>query len=311
MSIAPGTELGAYRILGVHRTGGMGIVYKAHHLRLDVTVALKMMLAKYATQPEFRERLIREAKNQAKLSHPNIVHVYGFGEEPAQGLPYIVTQFIDGATLAERLGTPRTVREAWEVLRPIAAALDYAHAHDVLHRDVKPSNILLQLNGTPVLADFGIAKLRVPDDTQPDLTATHEIIGTAAYMPPEQALGQRNDIGPASDQYALAVVAYELLTGAVPFTGPTQTVLMGHIYHPVPPPRAANPLISTEAEAALLKALAKHPSDRFASVTAFIDALVASPVTAPKAIIKGPVRSLPWHKRFTAWISPRFGKDRG
>jgi serine/threonine-protein kinase len=262
--------MGPYRIIEQYRRGGMATVYRAQHVKLSRQVAVKVIRTSFLGESEYADyaaRFRREALTVAQLRHPNILGIFTYGE--AQGMPYLVTEFVDGGTLADRLGAPIPVDTVIRLLGPIAAALDYAHNAGVLHRDVKPSNILLWSNGSPVLGDFGIAKRA---GAAMGLTKVGQVMGTPEYMAPEQALS--DDVGPASDQYALAVVAYEMLTGRVPYSGETPlAVLMAHMQRPLPPPRSINPALSPTVEAVLLKALAKRPGERYPSVAAFIDAL--------------------------------------
>lgn len=296
LRLAPGTVLGAYRVLDLYRRGGMAAVYRGEHVRLARHVAVKVIRPSFLGDEDFAEyaaRFRREALTVAQLRHPNILNVFNYGE--AEGMPYLVTEFVDGGTLTERLGAPMPVAEVVRLLGPIAAALDYAHAQGVLHRDVKPSNILLWSNGTPVLGDFGIAKRTT---ATLGLTKLGQLIGTPEYMAPEQAMA--DEVGPATDQYALAIVAYEMLTGRVPYSdGTPLAVAMAHIQRPLPPPRSINPALSPVAEAALLKALAKRPGDRFASVSAFIEALGQTSVAPPART--------PWFLRWLGGLSGRRG----
>lgn len=296
VSIEPGTVLGPYRIIEQYRRGGMATVYRAQHVKLARQVAVKVIRTSFLGDSDYSEyatRFRREALTVAQLRHPNILGIFNYGE--ADGMPYLVTEFIDGGTLAERLGAPMPVDTVVRLLGPIAAALDYAHGVGVLHRDVKPSNILLWSNGTPVLGDFGIAKRT---DNAAPLTRVGHFMGTPEYMSPEQALAV--DVGPATDQYALAVVAYEMLTGRVPYSGGTPVaVLMAHMQRPLPPPRSINPALLPAVEAVLLKALAKRPQERYSSVTAFTDALdQANRVKRPSG---------PW---FLRWLGSRGGSRR-
>src|SRR5439155_18646883 len=172
----------------------------------------------------------------------------------------IVTEFLDGGTLADQAGKPLPVEYVASGLRRVASALDYAHARGILHRDIKPSNILLSHDGTPVLADFGLAKML--ERSGPGLTQSGMIVGTPEYMAPEQGMGQ--EVGPAADIYSLSVVAYELLTGRPPFTAPTPAaVLVAAVHNELPPPRSINPALSPEVEAVLVKGLAREPSARY------------------------------------------------
>src|SRR5206468_3291717 len=201
---------------------------------------------------------------------------FDYGEDV--GLHYIITEFVDGGTLAEQIGAPLPLDYVVTMLGPIASALDYAHARDVVHRDVKPSNVLLAGDGTPVLSDFGLAKMMM--SSTPRLTRTGAVVGTPEYMAPEQAMG--DEAGAASDRYALAVIAYEMLVGSVPFSSDTPlATLLAHVHKPLPLPHERNPRITESLESALLKGLAKDPGQRYATARELITALEsAQPIAA-------------------------------
>jgi serine/threonine protein kinase/N-acetylneuraminic acid mutarotase len=268
--IGPGATLGSYRIVALLGRGGMATVYKAYQPRLARYVAIKVLPAYFAEDPTFAERFEQEAITIARLEHPHILTVFEFGDE--QGIPYLVTPLIDSGTLADRAGTAIAPAQVAAILRPIASALDYAHSLGVLHRDVKPSNVLLRRDGTPVLADFGIAKMM---DQPRGITRTGAVVGTPEYMAPEQAMGE--PATPAGDHYALAVVAYELLTGQVPFSAETpMATLLAHVQAPLPPLRSVNPALPEAIEDVLLKGLAKQAQDRYPTGSAFISALTSA-----------------------------------
>jgi serine/threonine protein kinase len=268
MALAPGTDIGPYRIVEQLGRGGMATVYKAHQAALARYVAVKVLPEFLAEEPGFAERFQQEAVAVAKLRHPNILAVYDYGKQDA--IAYIVTEFVDGGTLADQVGKPLPVDYIADVLRPVASALDYAHARGILHRDIKPSNILLAHDGTPVLADFGLAKML--ESGGPALTQAGMIVGTPEYMSPEQCSG--GDVGPAADLYSLAVVAYEMLTGRPPFTAATPAaVIMAQLHNPLPPPRSLNPDITPAVEAVLLKGLARSPSARYGRAGELVKAL--------------------------------------
>jgi len=283
VSLPEGFTLGPYWISGRIGRGGMATVYRAHHAALDRDVAIKVLPDFFAEEESYRERFQQEARSVARLKHPNILNIFDYGQE--RGVTYLVLELVEGGTLADRLGHPIDLEEVIKVMRPIASALDYAHGEGVLHRDIKPSNILLHRDGTPVLADFGLAKMA---GATRSLTASGTVLGTPEYMSPEQGAG--DPIGPASDRYSLAVVAYEMLTGRVPFEADTPAaVLLSHINKAVPPTRELVGELSGHVEDALRKALAKHPADRFDSASQFVSALtpaawvhreLAMPVTA-------------------------------
>jgi serine/threonine-protein kinase len=227
-----GRRLGRYELREVVGRGGMATVYKAYQPSLDRLVAVKVLA--YPGDPEFAARFQREARSIAALEHPNIVRVHDYGEQDGQA--YLVVQYVeDGRTLVDLLGAPTPPLEALELVGHVLAGLGYAHARGVIHRDVKPSNILLASPTWPMLADFGIAKLLA--DEAAKLTLTGLVVGTAAYMAPEQAL--RLPVDARTDLYAVGVVLYELLTGRVPFEADTPVaMLMRQAYEPPPPPHA-------------------------------------------------------------------------
>ena len=267
MSLPEGFVLGPYWISGRIGRGGMATVYRAHHAALDRDVAIKVLPDFFAEEEAYRERFQQEARSVARLKHPNILNIFDFGQE--RGITYLVLELVEGGTLADRLGHPIDLEDVIKIMRPIASALDYAHSQGILHRDIKPSNILLHRDGTPVLADFGLAKMA---GATRSLTASGTVLGTPEYMSPEQGAG--DPIGPQSDRYSLAVVAYEMLTGRVPFEADTPAaVLLSHINKAVPPTRELAGELSGHVEDALRRALAKQPADRFDSAGQFVSAL--------------------------------------
>ncbi len=267
-----GRTLGGYRVDGLLGRGAFGWVYRAHQLGLDRTVALKVLDPVVARNPDAARRFDREGRSAASLDHPAIVEIYD--ADSAGGLHYLAMRLIDGLALDELLRRRRLApAELAAVLARIAPALDHAHARGVIHRDVKPANILL-MHGDPAqawLGDFGIAiSIRVAGALS---TTT---VGTAHYMAPEQLVPAH--VGPASDQYSLACVAYEVLTGHHPFgadTGDVITVLLAHRTDPVPPTG------SRVLDAVFARALAKSPAERYPSVREFADALTGALDHAP------------------------------
>ena len=299
MSLGPGVELGPYSVVERIGRGGMATVYKAYHAALDRYVAIKVLPEFFAEDEEYRERFHQEAMSVARLRHPNILSVYDFGHE--RGIAYLVLELISGGTLADRLGSRIDIHDTVAMLKPIADALDHAHRNGVLHRDIKPSNILLHRDGTPVLADFGLAKLAA---SVRRLTASGIVMGTPEYMSPEQAAG--DPIGPPSDLYAFAIVAYEMLTGRVPFEADTPAaVLLSHLNKAMPAMHELRGELSRHAEDALRRALAKSPSERFQTATEFVAALTpaawptagqseqAVTAVAARRPPSGPTRKLP------------------
>ena len=267
MTLSEGVALGPYRIIERIGRGGMANVYKAHHPTLDRYVAVKVLPEFFAEDERYRDRFQQEARSIARLKHPNILGIFDFGQ--SDGITYLVLELVEGGTLAESLGTPMELEDAVRILRPLARALDYAHSQGILHRDIKPSNILIQSDGTPVLADFGLAKMAASDRR---LTASGAVMGTPEYMSPEQVVGE--EIGSASDLYSFAVVAYEMLTGRVPFQSDTPgAVLLSHMNEAMPPTRELVGELSAHVEDALRKGLAKAPRDRYVNASQFVDAL--------------------------------------
>ncbi|HXM72256.1 MAG TPA: serine/threonine-protein kinase [Candidatus Dormibacteraeota bacterium] len=284
MTLAAGSSLGPYRIVEQVGRGGMATVYKAYHPSLQRFVAIKVLPEFLADDQEFRSRFEQEAVAVARLRHPNILTVYDHGE--LDGVAYIVTEFVDGGTLADQLGKPLPVDYTAKILGPIASALDYAHSRGVLHRDLKPSNVLMASDGTPILSDFGLALMMTTSNKR--LTQSGMILGTPEYMSPEQCEGAT--MTPAADIYSLGVVAYEMLTGRVPFSAATPAaVLIAQIKNELPPPRKSNPNLSAAVEGALLKALAKDPSERFRNAGDFVHALTAEESIAPIRTAPPPV----------------------
>ena len=249
--------------------GGMGEIYLARDRLLGRTVAVKLLAERLAEEPELRERFRREALTAARLSEePHVVTVYDVGVHA--GRPFTVMEYLPGGTLAERAQSrPVEPERALGWLAQAAAALDAAHGKGVVHRDVKPANLLFDGADRLQVVDFGIA--RVTDDTL-GMTAPGTILGTAGYLAPEQALGRETTA--ASDRYALAVVAYELLTGGRPFARGSQTAeAAAQIHDPVPPASERAPWLPPQVDAVFARALAKSPVHRYPSSAAFVEAL--------------------------------------
>ncbi|MBL8134949.1 MAG: protein kinase [Anaerolineae bacterium] len=256
MALSPGDRIGLYVIQGVLGSGGTASVYRATHDRMNRTVALKVI--HIGVDADFRQRFLREAQIVGALDHPNIVPIYDFDD--SGDTPFLIMKLIGGPTLKSvltqgSLSPDRIV----EICRQVAAALDYAHDRNVLHRDVKPSNILLDEQGTPYLSDFGLARVtHAPDST----ISEGMLLGTPYYIAPEQVLG--HGVDRRADNYSLGVVLYEMLTGRVPFSaGTPYTILQNHVHTDLPRPRLVNPNIPDSVEAVLLRALAKDREQRF------------------------------------------------
>jgi eukaryotic-like serine/threonine-protein kinase len=257
-----------YQLLGELGRGGMSVVYKARQSQPDRVVALKMILSGPHSDPERRARFLAEADAIARLQHPQIVQIHEAGQH--EGLPFLALEYMGGGTLAGRLsGRPQPPREAAALLEGLARAVDYAHTQGVVHRDLKPSNVLLTEQGQPKLADFGLAKF-----AENGLTLSGAILGTPAYMAPEQAVGDNRAVGPAADIYALGAILYELLTGRPPFQGatPLETLEQTISQDPVPPCQLQGKL-PRDVNTICLKCLQKEPSRRYASASALADDL--------------------------------------
>ncbi len=270
MSNLNGQYLGRYHIIEPLGQGGMASVYKAYDTTLERYIAIKIIRTDVtgADDSGFLLRFRREAKALAQLDHPYILKVLDYGEQ--EGTPYLVMPFEPGGTLKERLGQPIPYQEAAAVLAPIARALEYAHQLKIVHRDVKPANILMGQSGTPLLSDFGIAKILEPGEAT-QLTATGVGIGTPDYMAPEQWMGNSS---PQTDIYSLGVVFYEMVTGRRPFTADTPAaVLIKHLQDPLPRPKSFVADLPEAVEQVLFKALAKEAGERFQDMGLFAAAL--------------------------------------
>lgn len=284
MSALQGKMLGGYRLLERIGRGGMGDVYRAQHLRLGREAAIKVLHAHLASDPDFLRRFEREAASVARLEHPSILPVWEYGEQ--EGSPYLVTPLLRGGNLADRLRREGlTPDEIGSYLREMASALDYAHQQGLIHRDVKPANMLLgNQPGRLLLADFGIAKVFGAGES---LTRTGVGLGTAEYMAPEQFQGQADR---RSDLYALGVVLYQMLTGHVPFSGTTPyEIITKHLQAALPPVRQFNPTVPPALEAVVARALARNPDERYQSgaalAAAFGEALVTPQANATIAMM--------------------------
>jgi tRNA A-37 threonylcarbamoyl transferase component Bud32 len=272
LALVPGSSAGPYRIVEPLGRGGMASVYKAYEPALDRYVALKVLPREFLHDPDFAKRFEREAKAIARLEHPNIVPIYNYAIDEAEGIPWMAMRLVAGGSLSQLLKSelrPLRLARAVEILGGVAEALDFAHGKGIVHRDVKPQNVLLDEDGRVYLADFGIAKIL---ESSGGLTATGMITGTPQYMAPEQAMARK--VGPAADVYALGIVAYEMLAGQVPFSADTPVaVLMKHVQEPLPlppPGKVPEPILR-----AILKCTAKTPEDRWPSAGAFVGALQA------------------------------------
>ena len=265
-----GQSIGRYHILEQLGEGGMAIVYKAYDTRLERNVAFKVLrtdLFGQAVLEQVLKRFEREAKSLARLKHPNIVNILDFGEH--EGMPYLVMEYLPGGTLKQKLGQVIPWQEAIQTLLPVARGLAYAHQHSVIHRDVKPANVLIDQNQEPILTDFGIAKLLEGADGH-TLTASGVGIGTPEYMAPEQGIGA-STIDARADIYSLGIVLYEMVTGRKPYIADTpMAVVLKQMTDPLPRPTDFVPDLPEEVEHILFKSLAKEPNDRYADMNALI-----------------------------------------
>lgn len=284
MTVEAGRKLGRYVLARRIGAGGMAEVWEAFDAGLHRHVAVKVVRDEIAGEAEFRERFIREARLAAQLEHPRILPIWDFGTEA--GVTYLVMPLLPGGSLRERITGPLPAGEAVEALASVASALDHAHSRGVLHRDVKPSNVLVDASGSYLLADFGLAKNTAVSS---ELTAAGMVIGTPAYMAPEQAIGRPVDA--RADQYALAVMAFELLTGRTPFRSESPfAVLDKHLREAPPPPSSFVVGLPYAVDAVLGKALSKRPEDRFETcremVEALAEALGASMPARPSTAVR-------------------------
>jgi len=278
--LSEGARFGDYEVQRALGIGGMGVVHLARHIPSDRLVALKVLSARLSDRTDMRDRFIREAQAANALDHEAVVSVIEAGEIADR--PYIAMRYIDGATLADLVRTPiLTPERAIALLAPIADALDHAHRCGVIHRDVKPSNILVDADWSPYLADFGIA--HVLDATR----MTTDFVGTPAYTSPEQINAE--PLNGACDQYALGCVLFECLTGRLPFPDPTFAgVMRAHVVQPPPPASSFVPALGDGIDAVLGRALAKQPAERHRSCAAFIAAAAGALGRAATPVGSGP-----------------------
>ncbi len=308
MSVPENRILGSYRLIERMGKGGMGEVYRGEHLKLGREAAVKVLPSNLVNEADFLKRFEREASSAAKLEHPNILPVYEYGEQPT---PYLVMPYVKGGTLKEKMSAGKlSQQEIINYLRQMADALDYAHSEGIIHRDVKPANMLLDDRGRLYLGDFGIAKAL---EGAEGLTRTGVGVGTPEYMAPEQAQGRADS---RSDLYALGIILYQMLTGRVPFSGnSTVEVLMKHLQDPLPmlPLRSATPPLPPRVETIIQKALAKNPNERYGSGRAmdedFIEAMSAGPgvSTTDATIVSGMAGGMAGGPTVVSNTPPPFG----
>jgi predicted Ser/Thr protein kinase len=262
------TSLGRYQLVRVLGEGAMGVVYEATDPRLGRTVAIKTvqrsLVADPTTAGAYAKRFEREAMAAGRLSHPNIVTVFDFGEQG--DFSYIVMEFVRGRELLQAFdsGHTFTLSDACRIMGELLDALAFAHEHGVVHRDVKPANVMLDAAGRVKLTDFGVARM---ESTPHARTVPGTLLGTPSYMSPEQVLG--NPVGPRADLFAAGVILYQFLTGQRPFTGGAAAVQHKIVHSPVTPPSTLNPALPGAFDRIIAKALAKEPEDRYDSAVAF------------------------------------------
>jgi|GEM_PF-2816485 len=302
---------GRYRLIGVVGNGGMATVFRAEDVRLGRCVAAKVLHSHLSSDAEFVARFKREAEAAAGLSaHPNIVSVYDVGDE--DGLQYLVMELVEGPNLKDIIRTeaPLSVTRAFNIGAQVASALEFAHKQGIIHRDIKPQNILMGNDGVVKVGDFGIA--RSADATQ--MTRAGTVLGSAHYLAPEQAYGNTT---PASDVYSLGVVIFEMLTGQLPFEaeGPI-AVALKHVNEPSPPPSAFNPRLPSAVDAIVLRAMSKQPADRYRSAGELGSALLspsaqqqapgpaASPPRRPTRTVVGAAAPAPHRSHGSFWALP-------
>ncbi|MGI8550253.1 MAG: protein kinase domain-containing protein [Dehalococcoidia bacterium] len=298
-----GHQVGRFTVLGVLGTGGFATVYRAEDTQLRRQVALKLLHPHLSENPIFAQRFLAEARAMARLRHPHIVTIYDVGETADRRL-YLVMELLEGTPLAARISqeTPVPPEQVGALLTQLAAALDYLHQQGLVHRDLKPANVMVSEAGAVTLMDFGIA--RTLEEEMP-LTQTGQVVGTVAYMAPEQISG--GAIGPATDIYALGLLAYELFAGRPPFTGSTTSVMLKQLQETPPPLAELRPGLPAVVYEAVAEALAKAPGQRpvsagtFAAAFAGLSLLPPPTMTLPRTAtpqhLLSAVRSSPWHRR--------------
>src|SRR5215213_5003560 len=286
-----GSRLGKFELVECLGTGAFGQVFKAMDTELDRPVAVKVLRGGAGASREDVERFLREARSAARLRHPGIVAIHATGQAP-DGSPFLVEEFVRGTTLAAHVKNgPLDPKRAADIVAALADALAYAHTHGVVHRDVKPSNIVLDPEGRPHLMDFGLAKR---ETDEPPETVDGQVLGTPAYMSPEQARGESRRVDGRTDVYSLGVVLYELLTGERPFRGNRRMLLLQVLDDEPRAPRRLNDRVPRDLETITLKAMAKAPGRRYATAADLADDL--------RRFLRGePVKARPAGRFERAW----------
>jgi serine/threonine protein kinase/ribosomal protein S27E len=254
-------QIGRFQVVAFLGSGGFGLAYRATDPQLVRTVAVKIPRAGQFIGNVERERFLREARNAAKLRHPNIVQVYEIGAD--KEIPFIVSEYIDGVTLSDRISGQRlAAKEIARIMSSVSEAVHFAHEQGVIHRDLKPSNIFLDLNNTPFVSDFGLARNL---DAEYTMTLDGEILGTPAYMAPEQAAGQLSRVTARSDVYSLGVMLYRMLCCEHPFRGSARMMIHQVVHEEPRSPRSIDVKIPVDLETITLKAMHKNPESRYAT----------------------------------------------
>src|SRR6266849_8131410 len=299
-------QIGRYQIVGELGRGAMGVVFRALDPSIGREVAIKTIRLSEFNDAEQRgkqrERLFRDARSAGIISHPSIITIYDMAEQ--DDTAYIAMEFVAGCSLEQLLSSkePLPPERILNILRETAAGLDYAHHKGIIHRDIKPANIILNESGAAKIADFGIAKMSAADQ----LTQTGLIVGTPNYMAPEQVQGK--PVGGPADQYSLAVLAYEMLTGDKPFVAEQLTTLVYQIVcEPPPPAQRLNPTLGPRIEAVLQKGLSKQPEQRYETCSALVEALGAACAATPgwKSLPRGASLTLPTMGEMPAAPAPK------
>ncbi|MBI5961789.1 MAG: serine/threonine protein kinase, partial [Chloroflexi bacterium] len=296
-----GHTFGQYELRELLGVGGMGAVYRAYQPNLKREVAVKVLPVSLASEPDYMQRFHREAETAASLEHPHIIPIYDYGME--QGTTYIVMRMLTGGTLTDRMNQREVDRrplpvlsEVARLLTQLAGAFDYAHSRGVIHRDIKPSNIMFDHQGNAFLVDFGIAKLLASTSA---LTSTGAVLGTPLYMAPEQWRAEQPM--PATDQYAMGVTVYQLLTGRVPFEAPTPYGLMiKHLNETPPPPHEMRSDLPANLSVILERAMAKDPTQRFTNMSTFAQTFEGASAGQPDEETQFFTVSLPPRLSYTA-----------